>query len=71
MKKEIIANFAEHGIKGVKVMVALRSFMFLMVRVDIIAGTEHPHPKIMETKLLPPKPILLSSLSVMKAIRDM
>ena len=51
-------------------MVALRSFVFLIVRVDIIAGTEQPHPSIIETKLRPPSPNLFKSLSVMNAMRD-
>ena len=39
------------------------------VRVDITAGTLHPNPISMDTKLFPESPIFLRGLSITKAIR--
>ena len=68
VKKAYIGIFAEQLIKGVSIMVILRSLSEGRVLVDIIAGTEHPKPISMGTKLRPDKPILRTSLSIIKAI---
>ena len=41
------------------------------VLVAMIAGTEHPNPISIGTKLLPESPILRSNLSIIKATRAM
>ena len=68
-KTEYIGIFAEQLIYGVSIIVILRSRSDETVRVAIIAGTEHPKPISMGTKLRPERPIFLSGLSITKAIR--
>ena len=52
-------------------MVILRSLSLDRVRVAIMAGTEHPKPISIGTKLRPERPIFLRSLSITKATRAM
>lgn len=57
--------------KGVSRMVIFRSRSLESVRVAMMAGTLHPNPMSMGTKLRPERPILRSSLSITKATRAM
>ena len=52
---------------GVSTMVILRSRSLERVRVAMMAGTLHPKPISIGTKLRPERPILRSSLSMTKA----
>ena len=66
-----MGSLALQLIKGVSSMVILRSRSLGSVRVAISAGTLHPKPISMGTKLRPERPILRSSLSITKATRAM
>ena len=52
-------------------MVIRRSRSLERVRVAMMAGTLHPKPMSMGTKLRPERPILRKSLSITKATRAM
>ena len=71
VNKAYIGSFAEQLMNGVRSIVILRSRSDDSVLVDIIAGTEHPKPISIGTKLLPERPILRSSLSMTNAILAM
>ena len=69
-KHAYIGIFAEQLINGVSIIV-MRSRSDASVRVAIIAGTVHPNPISMGTKLRPDRPNLRSGLSIIKATRAM
>ena len=52
-------------------IVMYRSRLLSSVRVPRMAGTVHPNPTIMGTKLLPGRPIVLMNRSITYAARDM
>ena len=64
-----IGSFAEQLINGVNNIVIFLSLAEGSVLVAIIAGTEHPKPISIGTKLLPDKPIFLKILSIKNATR--
>ena len=66
-----MGSLAEQLMKGVSRMVILRSRSLERVRVAMMAGTLHPKPMSMGTKLRPERPILRNSLSITKATRAM
>ena len=66
-----MGSLAEQLMKGVSRMVIFRSRSLESVRVAMMAGTLHPNPMSMGTKLRPERPILRSSLSITKATRAM
>ena len=66
-----MGSLAEQLMKGVSRMVIRRSRSLERVRVAMMAGTLHPKPMSMGTKLRPERPILRKSLSITKATRAM
>ena len=66
-----MGSLAEQLMNGVSRMVIFLSRSLASVRVAIMAGTLHPKPISMGTKLRPERPILRSSLSITKATRAM
>ena len=64
-----MGSLAEQLMKGVSRMVIRRSRSLERVRVAMMAGTLHPKPMSMGTKLRPERPILRKSLSITKATR--
>ena len=66
-----MGSLALHDIKGVRIMVILRSRSLARVRVAMMAGTLQPKPMSMGTNEEPERPILRSSLSITKAMRAM
>ena len=66
-----MGSLAEQLMKGVSRMVIFRSRSLERVRVAMMAGTLHPKPMSMGTKLRPESPMRRSSLSITKATRAM
>ncbi len=66
-----MGSLAEQLMNGVSRMVIFLSRSLASVRVAMMAGTLHPNPMSMGTKLRPESPILRSSLSMTKATRAM
>ena len=64
-----IGIFAEQLINGVSMIVIFLSRSDDNVLVAITAGTVHPNPISIGTKLLPDKPIFLNGLSMTNATR--
>ena len=62
--------FAPQGIKQVVIIVILRSLSCSMVRDAITPGTPQPEATSIGIKLLPDKPNLRNSLSMINATRD-
>ena len=62
-------NLAEQLIKGVTIIVMMRSFQLSIVRVAIIAGMAQATPDISGTTLFPFKPNLRMTLSIRKTTR--
>ena len=69
VKNPYIGNLALQDINGVNKIVIFLSRSEGNVRDAIIAGTEHPKPINIGTKLLPDSPIFLNALSITKATR--
>ena len=69
IKTTVNRKLALHDMKGVKIIVILRSRSLARVRVAIIAGTLQPKPISIGTKDEPESPILRSSISITKAMR--
>lgn len=65
---EYTGIFAEQLINGVNMIVIFRSRSEESVLVAITAGTVHPNPISIGTKLLPESPIFRNSLSITNAI---
>lgn len=61
--------FAPQGMKQVVIMVMRRSRWFSMVREAITPGTPQPEPMSMGMKLLPERPNLRNTRSMIKATR--
>ena len=64
-----MGSLALHDIKGTNMMVIFLSRSEESVRVAKMAGTEHPKPSSMGTKLRPERPMRRSGLSMIKAMR--
>ena len=61
--------FAEQDINGVSIIVIRRSRSFSSVRAAMMPGTEQPKPISIGTNERPERPVLCSSLSMIKAAR--
>ena len=68
VKNPYIGSLAVQLIKGVSIMVILRSLAEGRVLLAMTPGTVHPNPISIGTMLLPESPIFLKSLSITKAI---
>jgi hypothetical protein len=68
-KRTHTGSFALQLINGTMKIVMKRSRFDSRARVAIIAGTEHPNPTSIGTKLFPGSPIHLINLSITKAAR--
>ena len=71
LKSTHTGSFALQLMNGVMKIVSRRSRLDSRVRVAMIAGTLHPNPTSIGTKLFPGRPIQRMNLSITNAARAM